>query len=74
MGGRDIGQQPPAAAAGIKEVLAAQGRKHTGVKAAALALEDRGAIPAQPEPVEILQNRINGSGSVTGAVEVVKTQ
>ena len=74
VGGGDVGQQAPAAAAGIKKAIAAQGRKHTGVEAPALALEDRGTIPAQPQPLEIDENGINGSGPVTGAVEIIDTQ
>jgi len=74
MGGRDIGQQPTAAAAWVKEAAAAKRRKHAGVEAPALALDDRDTIPVQTQPLEIVQNRGRRSGPVAGAVEVVKTE
>jgi len=74
MGGRDIGQQAPAAAARVEEAIPAKRREHAGVEAAALALEHRRAVPGQPQPLEVVQNRGRGSGPVAWGVEVVKTE
>jgi len=71
MGCRDIGEQPAAAAAGVQQTGTAQAGEHRGVEPPPLALADERAIPVEPKPAQIIQDRGFRVRAVARRIEIV---
>jgi len=74
VGGGDVRQESAAAMAGIQRTRAAQGRQHGGVDGPSLALEDHGAVPMEPQPLQVREDGCLGSRPHPGPVEIIEPE